>query len=564
MGFITDMRWKEQKAEGLVITLRNALLKQWILASLLVLLFVSSAVILRGFRARADFPEYQSYVHDYATSGVLGNWTYVQKPMFPVRLNDSQVLVGQNWSIVCPLRANHSYHVYCYGKWVNNGSEPKTDYDVYVYDPLGEIEGYHTESAGLPEHLGTAVNEPFFTPKLSGNYTFVVNNDPRESKGAQEATFIIIEDVACNAWHEHYVEGKSVNNSQVFNTSWAYEFYTESQRIEVYVKVPDMLDMYEARLYLMGNPDSRKGAFLNQVPLAWELGLYGNKSDKFGGYNLESKEDRGLAYASCEYFGQAMFLNFTSPVKGASLYHLVLIGEAGSGTVQFLVKTEFGKACLKPVAVPSRGYAGNDTVIAYASNSTDLINATLRYSTSGWRNATSVTMEIFDDRTCRAIIPAQTMGASVSYRVEAGDVLENILRASDEYPVKHPSTLNVSLPRKAITVGENLTVKGYITPAFGDIPITVILTTVNKSLQVVGRTFENGTFVASCRLEVLGKWDVQAIFTEDSLRYGAASPQLTVQVEEPSFMAKYSLYIGGGAGAAAMFGVVVYLKKFRD
>jgi hypothetical protein len=156
------------------------------------------------------------------------------------------------------------------------------------------------------------------------------------------------------------------------------------------------------------------------------------------------------------------------------------------------------------------------------------------------------------------------MGASVSYRVEAGDVLENILRASGEYPVKHPSTLNVSLPRKAITVGENLTVKGYITPAFGDIPITVILTTVNKSLQVVGRTFENGTFVASCRLEVLGKWDVQAIFTEDSLRYGAASPQLTVQVEEPSFMAKYSLYIGGGAGAAAMFGVVVYLKKFRD
>jgi hypothetical protein len=71
-------------------------------------------------------------------------------------------------------------------------SEPQTDYDVYVYDSLGEMEGYHTESAGFPEHLGTTVDEAFFVPKCSGNYAFVVRNDPRESKGSLKLLNVLI------------------------------------------------------------------------------------------------------------------------------------------------------------------------------------------------------------------------------------------------------------------------------------------------------------------------------------------------------------------------------------
>jgi hypothetical protein len=147
--------------------------------------------------------EYERYVHTYSDR------TYMEKPVFPVLINESQVLVGQNWSIVCPLRANHSYHVYFYGEWVNNGSEPITDYDIYVYDPYNTLESNHTASAGLPEHLGSTVDESFFVPKFSGNYTFVVVNDSSESMAAQKATFMIIEDVECNAWRTHYVEGRS-------------------------------------------------------------------------------------------------------------------------------------------------------------------------------------------------------------------------------------------------------------------------------------------------------------------------------------------------------------------
>ncbi|MEM4143346.1 MAG: hypothetical protein QW445_04310, partial [Candidatus Bathyarchaeia archaeon] len=141
--------------------------------------------------------EYQRYVHTYLNAPGKGNWTYIEKPIFPIYINSSQIPIGQNWTIVCPLEAGHSYHVYCYGAWVHTGSKPKTDYDIYVYNPQGSLESTHTESAGLPEHLGTTVEDPFFVPASSGNYSFVIVNDARESRGADQATFMIIENIEC-------------------------------------------------------------------------------------------------------------------------------------------------------------------------------------------------------------------------------------------------------------------------------------------------------------------------------------------------------------------------------
>jgi hypothetical protein len=531
--------------------------------ALVVLVSLTSIAASLGFGAKAqNFPEYERCVHTYLDSGVLGNWTYVEKPMFPVFLNDSQVQIGKNWSVVCPLRVNHSYHVYCYGEWVDRDWQPQTDYDVYVYDPFGEMEGYHTESAGFPEHLGTTVDDAFFVPKYSGNYTFVVENDPRESNSSQQATFMIIENVECNVWHEHYVEGKE-NDLPVLETSWAYEFVTENQHIEVLIKVPDSLDMYEARLYLMADPQEDMGSVLNDVPFAWEPGLYGERDDVFGGYNLESREYRGLAYASCEFHGQDMFVNFTSPYAGKSLYHLVLIGEVGSGTIEFLVKTEFGDACLKPSIVPERVYSYNDTVVAFVSNSTDLKNVTSRYSTNNWENATALEMEILNKRTCTGVVPGQAAGTFVSYRVEANDVLENVLVACGNYSVKCPSVLNLTVTSEAVYLGENITVKGYLTPAAESLPITVHFTSANETKQIMCYTLANGTFTASFKPETIESWNVQAKFGEDEFRYESSSSQLTIRVEEPPFLVKYSLYIGGGIGAVAVIGVIVYWKKSR-
>jgi len=551
------MRQRKQGIDGFVITLKNRLV------ALAVVVFLTLVAASLDFSANAqNFPEYERYVHTYLNSGVLGNWTYTEKPMFPVFLNNSQVQIGQNWSAVCPLRANRSYHVYCYGEWIEWDWEPQTDYDVYVYDPFGEMEGYHTESAGFPEHLGTTVDEAFFVPKYSGNYTFVVENDPRESNSSEQATFMIIETVECNVWHEHYIKGKE-NDLPVLETSWAYEFVTESQHIEVLVKVPDTLDMYEARLYLMANPQEDMGSILNDVPLAWESGLYGERDGMFGGYNLESREYRGLAYASCEFQGQDMFINFTSSYLGKSLYHLVFIGEVGSGMIEFLVKTEFGNACLKPSIVPRRVYPYNDTVVAYVSNSTDLKNVTLQYSTNNWKNATALEMGILNNRTCRAVVPGQAAGKFVSYRVEASDVLENVLVAYGNYSVKHSSVLNLTMISEAVYLGENITVIGRLTPPAENLPIAVYFTSANESKQIVCCTLADGTFTASFKPETVNAWKAEAKFFGDEFRYESFSSQLTIRVEEPPFWVRYSLYIGGGIGGIAIIGVIVYWRKSR-
>ena len=131
-----------------------------------------------------DNSEYTQFVHTHIGDDT-SNWTSVGKPMFPVYLNDSQIPIGDSGRIVEPLAAGHNYHVYCYGTWVNNGSEPKIDYDIYVYNPAGVLESEHTDAAGLPEHLGTRVNDTFFTPKDTGNYTFEIINDARESHDDQ-------------------------------------------------------------------------------------------------------------------------------------------------------------------------------------------------------------------------------------------------------------------------------------------------------------------------------------------------------------------------------------------
>jgi hypothetical protein len=339
--------------------------------------------------------------------------------------------------------------------------------------------------------------------------------------------------------------------------------------VEVWVKVPQTLDMYEARLYLMADPKVRNYTLLNDVPLAWEPGLYGERNStddkqQFGGYNLESQQYRGVAYASCENYGQEMFLSWNSSHPGKSLYHLVFIGEVGSGTIDFLVKTEFGTAGLEPSTVPTRVYPQDEAIVAYTSNSTDLLNATMEYSVDDWANATSLSMEIIDNRTCQAAIPGQNTSTSVHFKVEADDVLKNVLMANGSYLVKYSTEINLTLVHEAIHVGENVTVKGYLTPEVADKSVTIMFSSGNNTREIVAVTLIDGTFIASFQTENVGTWDAQAVFNGDESYFPTVSPSLTARVEEPTFLSKYALYIGAGAAAAAIVGAVIYVKKFRQ
>lgn len=535
----------------------------WTLVLLLLVLSLSIAHLPLGESAESS--EYDKYVRNFINQPPYGNWTYVEKPVFPVYFNESTIAVGSNWTVVSPLTSNRTYHVYAYGEWVDQESDPSTDYDIYVNNPSGELEGYHTESAGLPEHMGTTVDEPFFTPAYSGNYSFVMRNDPKESNASKQATFMLIENVQTNEWQRAYLKGKE-NNIPVFSTSWAFEFVTDSQRIEVHVRVPDTLDMYEARLYLMANPSAEKGELLNNIPLAWEEGLYGKTSQIYGGYNLESKEHRGVAYASCENYGQDMVINYSAPAKGKSLYHLVFIAEKGEGEIDYLIKTEFGQAGLNLANPPLRTYPGNATTFTFVSTITDLRNAVFDYSINKWQNSTLLEMQLTDSRTCTATIPEQAAGTTVGYEARATDVFENTLVYRGNFSVKYASQLNLTLKTKEISIGQNITVTGQIIPPFENLFLTLSFTSENGTIRKTVYSAEEGNFSSSFKPTVEGVWLVQAIFSGDNATYPCSSESLQFKVNPPSFLSQYSTYIlagiGGGAGTVAV--AVVYIKKRRE
>jgi hypothetical protein len=558
--FITDMHKHKQKSQS-VFKLKGALSARNITRLFAVAAVMALLLMTLSFRvdAQSENPSQQYEYEQYVHTDWLGNTTYVEKPMFPVYLNESQVPIGKSWTVICPLQAGHSYHVYCYGVWVHTGDAPKTDYDIYVYNPDGELESTHTEAAGLPEHLGTTVDDPFFVPASSGNYTFRIVNDARESNGAEQATFMIIENVECDKWYTHEVSGK-INDVPAFNTSWAYDFVTDSPQIELWVRVPDTLDMYEARFYLMNNAESFT---VNNISLPWETGLYGNLST-VGGYNLESEQYRGVAYASCEFKGQDMFLNYTQPFEGKNVYHLVLMGEVGGGTIEFLVKTTFGGA-LKPLTFPQKVTPADETEIAYVTNTTQLENATLQYTIDGWKNATRAEMAV-SNMTCNATIPMQEAGSFVEYRVQATDKIKNQLTATGNFTVKHHSSISdFNATRMTVTIGENITATGTLSAEAAGAPVTVTFMSVNSTETIRCTALGNGTFTASFQPEETGEWLVQASFAGNSSVYECESETVMVSVVEPSFFAVYGLFIGGGVGGGlAAVGAVVYVKKYRE
>jgi hypothetical protein len=481
----------------------------------------------------------------------LGNWTYVNKPVLPVRINASQIPIGSDWTYVYPLEADSAYRVYCYGDWIDySPTLNKTDYDIFVYDPSGKLESYHTEAAGLPEHLGTTVDHPFFVPKQTGDYSFRIRNDARESDGAEAATFMLIEHVDSGRWYQRYMEGK-VDDMPVEKTTWAYEFNATSSRVEVWVEVPDTLDMYEARLYIMTNPSEDENATLNDVPLAWEPALYGNNSKNYGGYNLDSD---GLRYsealASCEYPGEDMLINFTAPVEGNLLYHLAFIAEYGEGTIKFMVKTDFDAPELTLVEPAERVKPNNETTItAHIEEQANLETVTLNYTSNNWETATAAEMVASQNRTYTATIPGQPAGTVVNYTVLALDTSGNSAEVHGGYEVKNWANVTLEMPSPVVYYGENITVTGSTPASEANVTLTYAMlenstlgsavpdsaavndailnyTSTNTTVSRVVSTDSSGNFRDACSLNQTGTWIVWASWNGSETYFAASSGYL--------------------------------------
>lgn len=479
----------------------------------------------------------------------LGNWTYVSKPVFPAKINASQIPVGANWTYVYTLNKNSSYHVYCYGEWVDyDPASAKTDYDIFVYDPYGQLESYHTEAAGLPEHLGTTVDQPFFTPKHTGNYSFLIKNDAKESQGEKEATFMLIENIECNKYYQRYMGGK-VNDKPVENTSWTYEFNATSKQVEVWIAVPDTLDMYEARLYIMTNPSEGAGALLNSVPLAWEPGLYGNLSGLYGGYNLDSRGFRHTdAMASCEFPGEDMLINYTAPYEGNLLYHLVFIAEHGNGSLNFMAKTDFEAPKLSVKDAPEAVYSNNETKITvYVEENSGLDSMLLNYTSNDWSTSTALEMIASQNQTYVGAIPGQPAGATVRYEILASDEAGNKAEVQDSYVVKNPTNLTCSLSKSVIQYSENITVTGSISQ--GGATVTLNYTCDDVVVPKLLATNSSGLFTDAYFPNKTGSWAVLVSWAGNGTCFGASTGYRNFTVEKTTMsitcnVTKESITIG--------------------
>jgi len=461
-------------------------------------------------------------------SFMTGNRTYINKPVYPVKINASQIPIGEYWTFIYPLKKGASYHIYFIGDWIGS----KTDYDVYVYDPTGTLESVHTESAGLQEHLGNTVDDPFFTPKRTGNYYFLILNDPRESQGEDAATLMVIEHLECNRWYEKFIKGK-VNFVDVYETTWAYEFASDSERIEVIIDVPDTLDMYEARLYFMANPSRGIGDVLNGYPLAWEPGLYGetDSSGYYGGYNLN---DEGFkheeATASCEFFGQDMLINYTSPFKGETvLYHLVLIGENGKGIVRFMIKTDFEPPSINLQTNVSEVQAGHKTIIkAKVSDQDSLRSVLLYYTDDDWVSSHFVPMVETSEGIYTGTIPAYPEGSKIEYKIVAVDMAGNLAEVSSFYAVKNNTIITFDISKNIIYIGEKIRITGRMSHG-GDI-ILLNLTSQKRSILDSVSVDMDGSFNYEFMPEDLGNWTVTAIYPGNEAHFGVATEKKSFRV----------------------------------
>ena len=475
------------------------------------------------------------------------DWTYIGKPMSPIKVNESQIWidygVDANWTYVCNLKAGAKYHIYFYGQWIDpTPLVDKTDYDIYIYNPLEKLESMHTESAGLPEHLGTTVSEPFFIPKYSGNYSILVKNDGKESRGAKSGTLMVIEYLECNQWYDVHMQGE-VNNEPVDDTCWAYEFMSFSGKVEVWVEVPDTLDMYEAQLYLMANPSEGIGTILNGVPLPWEPGLYGNATSSgsatYGGYRLDAEGFyHANASASCEYYGQDMLVNYSSGLaynpSRLLLYHLALIAEEGEGNIRFMFKTDFNPPTLNITNPIDRASSDEDVEVTACAvdGESGLESVTLNYTVNNWANWTAVEMAPSVDDTFVATIPRQLGGKTVKYRVAAVDVAGNTMTKESSYAVKNTSYLYIALSKTVLQGGGSTQVVGWLSRGLAGVTLDFVwqgthtLRTVQADL--------NGSFTYEFAPDKAGTWTVSASWLGDQEWWEASSEDCSFSVQKLS------------------------------
>ena len=421
------------------------------------------------------------------------------------------------------LNSSLKYHVFLSGPWVEDVNETeRTDYDLYVYNPLGVVEVRRTEAAALPEHLGASSQDPFFSPKLDGLYTLKVVNDESESLGAQNATLMVIEHLDVDKWYRDKLDmkGKNSTGEDTFFTTWAYEFVSSKQLINIFVEVPELLDMYELRLFVMadrGDEDDDEDDIGYTISGAlvppWRY-LRGSEdpSTNYGGYNMISKGYRGVEFTSTEDFGVDMVLEYDSGSDSEKLYYLVFIAEKGDGTIDFIIHTDQTSPELYAIDPIDEASANEfSEVSVYANdNESGIDRVILSYSVDDWQTSEDNIMAQLEPDIFITNIPGQAPGTKVDWNVTALDAVGNEASINGSYLIKLASEISVSATPEEVVGNIPISVSGTISPAIQDEEITIHYINENKELNKTVVTNEIGEYSDQFVPEASGTWEIQA------------------------------------------------------
>jgi len=460
--------------------------------------------------------------------------TEVPKPVDPVFINDGNdtigIPAGDVWYLTYDLRLDRKYHVFLVGDFVINDTDPVTDYDIYTYLPNGQKYTTHTESAGLPEQVANDDAHQYFVPPQSGEYTFEIKQDDRDSENDSEpmsAIFMLIEHIDVNEWYSQSLDGRDSDDREKWDTSWGYEFNSTSPQIRVMVDVPTSVDMYEARLYVMANPESGVGYDLYDVGVPFG-NYFTGFAGEYGGYNTSSRGDRNMdAMDSGEFRGDPLEFTYDSPGGGSGnniFYYLVIIAEEGDGTVDFIVQTDFAPPELTIVDPPELVIEDDDTeILVTIEDEADIEEVWIKYTSDGenWNEEDlsseiggySVTLENYE------------AGDFLEYVVYARDEFDNVGSTESGFQVKKTVTISCSIADMTLMGNQDAKITGVTTLEATPLHLNITHDNGAENMDIV--TGEDGSFTLTFKPPILGDWTFQAYFDGDNVSLPAVGNALT-------------------------------------
>ena len=472
---------------------------------------------------------------DSITDALFGNITVIKEPVQAIEIAEGFIPVGEANTFIYYLEKGHKYHIYLSGEWANPATH-ETDYDIYVYQLIGtaaQLISTHTEAAGLMEQVGNDGLGQFFIPDSTRLYYLTIRNDALESSAAEPATLMVLEHVETNVWLDRWMEGK-VDEQPVSDTLWSYEFVTSAPRIRVDLRVPISLDMYEARLYVVGNPAAGKGELMEGIPVAWEPGLRGQLSGFYGGFYFDPQGYRHVdAMDSCEQNGEDMVIDFEAPVEGELLYHLVLIAEYGVGDLDFMIQTDFDPPEFQLIDPPEIVAAGEPTVLKVnITDETEIEDISFMYTTDSGESWDSDTVRVEEYGTYNVTVPGVDPGVTVEYRFEAEDELDHKGEIEGSYFSIGESSMELRLLDDEIIAGDETMAKGRLSPRGED--VTLFFFQGEEIYNFTLTTNEYGRFNQSLKPTSLGDWSVYAVFPGNEAYYNSTSETLNFTVSSRS------------------------------